>query len=69
MDGIGRATSKAVTGITVAAQYVGDTIAKGAERYKSKREACKDPKPVSETTKKRYITHARKRSLQLKLRP
>jgi len=51
--GIGRATSATVSGMATAAQYVGDKLMKGAEHYKKRSKPCKEPKAISEKTKKR----------------
>lgn len=53
INGLNRATSKVVTGMSATAHFVGEKLKQGAEKYKERRAPCAEPKPVSEVTKQR----------------
>lgn len=53
INGLNRATSTVVAGMSATAHFVGDKLKKGAEKYKERRAPCAEPKQVSEVTKQR----------------
>eukprot|EP00210_Caulerpa_lentillifera_P006652 g6355.t1 len=53
INGLNRATSSVVYGMSATAQFVGEKLKQGAEKYKEQRPPCAEPKQVSEQTKNR----------------
>jgi len=52
---IEKATSHAVKGMSVAANFIGNKIAQGAEAYKKRTQPCTSPTNISEKTKERLL--------------
>lgn len=54
VEGVGKATAAAVRGLQASSEFLSRKIIQGGTAVKNNTAACTEPKPVSDTTKKRY---------------